>query len=80
LLSAVQYTKQNTKHESTAAAWPRRNSEALLMNTSLSLSLLKQQEAAGILPELLWYVSLNKVTTSKNQRRKNGESLQKHHQ
>jgi hypothetical protein len=50
----------------------RRNHEAL----PISMSPLKQKEAARTPPEALWYVFLYEVMTSKDERRKQGEPMQ----
>jgi hypothetical protein len=40
------------------------------------MSQLKRQKAASTPPEILWCVSLYKVTTNKDQQRKQGKPMQ----
>jgi hypothetical protein len=57
-------------------ALSRRSSRDLPIGTSL----WKQQEAAGIPPEVLWCMSLYEVMTSEDQLKKQGEPMQEFHQ
>ena len=74
-------------HESEAVAQPTKKHHSQISNDSSiqrkpqgSANQQKQQDATRTSPEVLWCVSLYKVTTNNDQWRRQGEPMPQHHQ